>query len=206
MIQTVKPDWIIADALAHCTDAPFVLVQRALMRAARKFSKTCMHSCWVDIPTQANVQHYPFERYLPEGFGVEYVTDVKYNNCCIRCIEDDCSYCPVGYSLDDLNHITLHGYCPQGVGSECETLQVKVVLRINPDACELPKDLVDRFEEPLLNGTLAYLMAMKNQAWTDFRQAEFYENQFKGDIASAKCLIGEKMDPDGARLHAERLI
>ena len=206
MIRTVKPDWIIADAIAHCSKAPVALVQRALMRAARAFAKTCVHTCWIDIPTQANVQKYPFERYLPEGFDIEYVLSVEYNGCCIECVDDQCGTCLIGYTLDDLCHITLHGYCPQGVGSECETLRVQVVLRINSDACELPKDLVDRFEEPLLNGTLANLMAMKDQAWTDFRQAEFYENQFKGDIASAKCLVDNKMNPRGARMQAERLL
>lgn len=206
MLKTVKPEWIIADIVALCPDAPLALVQRAIMRTARKFAKTCMHSTWVQVPTQANVQHYPFERFLPKGFGVEAVTDVKYNGCCIPCIGDECGSCPIGYSLDDLTQISLHGYCPQGVGDECDTLEVKVVLRVNSDSCELPKDLVDRFEEPLLNGALGILLAMKGQKWEDFRQAEFYENQFKGDLASAKCVIAEKGQSGDHRIPGERLL
>lgn len=176
------------------------------MRTVRKFAKTGMHAVWVQVPTQENVQHYPFESFLPQGYSVERVTDVKYNGCCIRCIEEECGSCPTGYSLDDLTQITLHGYCPQGGGAECDRLEVKVELRINSDQCKLPKDLVDRFEEPILNGTLGILLAMKNQPWEDFRQAEFYENQFKGDLASAKCVVSDKTRTDSDRILGERLL
>lgn len=137
---------------------------------------------------------------------MEYVSEVRYNGCCIECIDDDCNTCPIGYTLDDLNHITLHGYCPQGRGSECETLEVKAALRINSDACELPKDLVDRFEEEIGRGALGYLLNMKDKPWTDIRQGEYYENQFKGDIASAKCLIGNKMNPEVTNMTPERVL
>lgn len=206
MLKTVKPEWIIADITALCPEAPLALVQRAIMRSARKFAKTCMHAIWVQVPTQENVQHYPFERFLPKGFGVEAVTDVKYNGCCIPCIDDECGTCPIGYSLDDLTQITLHGYCPQGKTGECETLEVKVVLRIAPESKELPKDLVDRFEEPLYNGALGILLAMKGQPWEDFRAAEFYENQFKGDIASAKCVVANKFGSGSDTIPGERMV
>lgn len=204
-MKTVKPDWIIADVVAQCPEAPASLILRCLMKAARAFSSTCINETWIDIPTQENVQHYPFERYLPEGFEVEYISEVMYNNCCIKCLDDNCrDWCTAGYIMDDLNHITLRQYCPGEDG--CDTLRVKAVLRVSPDGCDLPKDMVDRFEVELFTGTMAHLLTMKGKQWTDFKAGEYYENQFKGDIASAKHLVGNKMNPEGCRIEAECLI
>jgi len=137
LIKTCTPDWIIADLVNDYPEVPVNLVQRALMRAARKFSSTCMYTDWVQIPVQENVQHYPFERYLPEGFGVQYIRDVKYNGCCLDCLDEACNNrCMSGYRLDDLNQITLVGYCPGPQDDpECQdSLEVRVALRIKPDA------------------------------------------------------------------------
>ena len=210
MIKTCKPDWIIADLHAECPEAPVVLIMRSLMRAVRKFATTCMYSVWIDIPTQGNVQHYPFERYLPEGFGVQYVTEVMYNNCCIPCLDEDCKQmCASGYVLDDLNQISLKGYCPQEdtKDPDCkDELKVKVVLKLNNDACEIPCDMLEMYEEELKDGALGMLLAMKNKEWTDFRAAEFYENRFEGGIASAKCLNNRKLNPRDDVIPGERLL
>ena len=209
MIKTCTPDWIIADLSVDFPEVPVNLIQRALMRAARKFSAACMYHEWIEIPTQANVQHYPFERYLPEGFGVQYVTDVRYNGCCIECLDDECKRgCPSGYRLDDLKQITLVGYCPGTEDDpECkDILEVRVALRIEPDACELPCDMVERFEDELKDGAQGNILSMNRKPWSDFRQAEFYENRFEGGIASAKCLIANKMQPETGTLEPECLI
>lgn len=180
------------------------------MRAVRQFSTTCMLETWIDIPTQDNVQHYPFERYLPEGYQVKYVTAVMYNNCCIQCLDDDCNYrCASGYRLSDMNQITLQGYCPSSdeKDPECrDTLKVKAVLQPRPDACEIPKDMVERFEEELQDGALGFLLSMKGKPWNDNRAAEFYENRFQAGIASAKCLVGNKYNPNDYSIPGERLL
>jgi hypothetical protein len=210
-MKTCSPEYLIADLVADCPEVPAELVHRGLMRAAKRMmAVTCMNEQWIDIPTQANVQHYPFERYLPTGYSVQYVTEVKYNGCCIAPVKNDCSMCPVGYCLEDLTQIRLFGYCPQGEDPkdpECtDTLQVKVVLRPNNDLCDLPCDLIDRFEEELRDGALGNILSMKDKPWTDYKVAEFHENRFEGDIASAKCLVQNKMNPEGARMAPECLI
>ena len=210
MIKTCKPEMILADLKVECEDAPNALIQRSLMRAVREFSGTCMYAVWVDIPTQDGVQHYPFERYLPEGYGIQYVMDVKYNGCCIKCLDEDCNeHCPSGYTLDDMTQISLVGYCPssdQGDPTCRDTLQIKVVLRPKSDNCEIPCDMVERFDEELKDGALSFLLAMKNRKWTDFRAAEFYDNRFKGGIASAKCLVSNKMNSGDQTIPGERLM
>lgn len=186
MIKTCEPEWLLADIMVECPDAPEALIMRSIMRAARDFSTVCMHECWIDIPTQENVQHYPFERHLPEGFGVEYVTDVKFRGCCLECVDDGCnSRCSSGYQLDDMNQISLVGYCPSG--DECDNLQVKVTLKILPTACELPCDMLEKYEEELKAGALAYLTSMKGRKWSDLQASAFYQNMFLGGMASAKC-------------------
>lgn len=209
-MQTCSPDYLIADIVAECPGAPGQLIQRSLMRAAQRLmAVTCMNEVWVDIPTQHNVQHYPFERYLPKGYSVQYVAEVMYNNCCIECVDDDCTLCPTGYRLDDLTQITLMGYNPQSDGKrgEClDKLKVKVVLRPNNDLCELPCDLISRFEPELRDGTLGNLLAIKGKDWTDFRAAEFYENRFEGGVASAKALVANKMRKGQCVLKPECLL
>lgn len=210
MIRTESPDLILADLLVECPGAPMALIQRSLMRAVRRFSDSCMLETWVEIPTQNNVQHYPFERYLPKGYSVSYVTEVMYNQCCIPCLEEDCNqHCSSGFTLDDMTQITLVGYCPSSDPRDptCkDTLKVKVVLKPNADACEIPSDMINRFEEELKDGALANLLTMKNKDWTDFRAGEFYENRFEGGLASAKCLVGNKMNPRDHVIPGERLM
>lgn len=208
MIKTCKPDWIISDLVAMCPKAPVTMLMRSLMRAVRDFSTTCMYQEWIDIPVQSGVQYYPFERYLPEGYTVQYVTSVMYNNCCIPCLDDDCkSQCQSGYRLDDLRQISLYGYCPSDDDPECpDVLRVQVVLRPNNDACEIPCDMLEQFEEELTSGALSYLMAMKGHSWADGSQADFYRNEFRGGIASAKCLIDKKFNPTDDRIPGEKLI
>lgn len=207
-VKTCKPDWLMADAGLAVPEAPVALLLRSLMQAARKFSETCMYAEWIDIPTQENVQTYPFEKYLPEGFGVQYVLEVRYNGCCIDCIDDDCKdMCPIGYRLDDLTHITLFGYCPAEGEPDCkDKLEVKVALRIEPDACELPCDMLERFETPLMHGMMANLLSMPGKPWYNASLGEFHRNEFLGDIASAKCLVANKMNPEDTRVEAECLI
>jgi hypothetical protein len=211
MIKTCKPELILADLKVQCDEAPDILINRSLMKAAQKFgSETCMFDQWIDIPTQSGVQHYPFERYIPEGFGVQYVTDVKYNGCCIPCLDQSCDeHCKSGYTLDDMQQITLHGYCPradQGDPACRDTLQVRVTLRLRADVCELPCDMVERFEEELMDGALGFLLSMKNKKWNDNQAAEFYENRFAGGIASAKCLLANKMNPGDQQIPGERMM
>jgi len=204
----------MADLKVQCDEAPDTLIQRSLMQAAQKFgSETCMFDQWIEIPTQSNVQHYPFERYIPEGFGVQYVTDVMYNNCCIKCLDDKCDeYCASGYVLDDMKQIRLVGYCPQAEDlgktyDDCkDTLKVRVTLRLKADVCELPCDMLERFEEELRDGALGFLLSIKNKKWTDNRAAEFYENRFAGGLASAKCLIANKMNPEDQVIPGERMV
>jgi hypothetical protein len=210
MIKTCSPDFIIADLKLECDEAPESLIRRSLMRAVRQFAVTSMYKVWLDIPTQAGVQHYPFENYLPKGYGVQYVTEVMYNNCCIKCLDDDCKdWCASGYRLDDLTQISLQGYCPSTDPNdpECrDELKVKVVLRPKNDLCDLPCDLVERFDEELKDGALSYLLAMKGKSWTDFGAAQFYDNRFQGGIASAKCLTANKMNPEDVRIPGEILM
>jgi len=211
MIKTCKPELILADLKVQCDEAPDILINRSLMKAAQKFgSETCMFDQWIDIPTQSGVQHYPFERYIPEGFGVQYVTDVKYNGCCIPCLDQSCDeHCKSGYTLDDMQQITLHGYCPradQGDPTCRDTLQVRVTLRLRADVCELPCDMVERFEEELMDGALGFLLSMKNKKWNDNQAAEFYENRFAGGLASAKCLLANKMNPSDQQIPGERMM
>ena len=197
MIKTCSPDLLLADLKIECEGAPDILLRRSLMRAVKEFSSTCMLEVWVDVPTYESVKHYPFEMFLPEGYGVRYVTAVKYNDCCIPCLDDDCSHgCASGYTLDDMKQIRLHGYCPQTDSNdpECkDTLAVKVVLVPNADSCEIPCDMLDRFDEELKDGALGILLGMKGRAWTDFRLSEYYDNRFQGGIASAKCLVADKI-------------
>lgn len=211
MIKTCDPELILADLKVQCEEAPEILIKRSLMKAAQKFgSETCMWDQWIDIPTETNVQHYPFERYIPEGFGVQYVTDVMYNNCCIPCLDQKCDeYCSSGYILDDLNQITLVNYCPTNDWSDpdCrDTLKVRVTLRLKADVCKLPCDMVERFEEELIDGALGNLLSIKGKKWTDNQAAEFYENRFAGGLASAKCLLQNKMNPSDQVIPGERLL
>jgi len=96
-------------------------------------------------------------------------------------------------------------YCPQSdpKDPECrDTLRIKVALKPKNDTCELPCDLVERFETELYDGTMGNLLSMKNKPWTDYKVAEYHENQFEGGLASAKCLNGNKMNNKGASIEA----
>lgn len=207
MIKTKKPEWIMADIAVECPDAPSILVQQSLMRAVQEFSSTCMLEVWVDIPTQENVYHYPFERYLPKGYGVNSVSEVRFNDCCLDCVTDECGRtCESGYRLDDLKQITLVGYHPSD-DPECpDSLRVKVVLRLERDACEIPCDMLDLFEKGLKDGALANLFKMKKRPWTDQGLAEYYDNQFQGEMASAKCLVGNDFKTEQQHMQPERLL
>lgn len=190
MIQTVKPDWLMAQLSEECPEAPVGTLRRALTRAAKEFADTGIVKVWLPVPTQENVASYPLEDYVCQGMAIKYIRTVEYCGCCLPCAEE-CKPCPSGYFVDDLNHITLvGGYVPQR-NSETD-LRVQAVLRVTNDSCEIPKDMAEEYEEALTEGALYYLLKQKNKDWTDFKLATFYKDQFQGKIASAKCVISNK--------------
>lgn len=190
MIETVKPEWLMAQLAEECPEAPVHTLRRALTRAAKDFADTGIVTVWLSIPTQENVASYPLEDYVCEGMAIKYIKNVEYCGCCIQCAEE-CKPCPTGYFVDDLHHITLVGsYVPQRTSEE--DLRVQVVLRVTNEMCDIPKDMAEEYEETLTEGALYYLLKQKNKKWTDFKLATFYKDQFQGKIASAKCVIGNK--------------
>lgn len=208
MIKMCDADWLLADIQFELDNVPIEILRRSLVRAIKEFSRVGTNKQWIKIPTQTNVQHYPFERHLPEGWDVQYMHDVKYNDCCIPCLNEDCDdHCTSGYTQDDMSQITLKGYCPQNDDDEChDTLEIQVTLRLSDDTCKFPCDVIEQFSEDLQVGVKAKVMAMNNKPWTSLREAEFYENKWEGCIASAKCLVGNKMNPKGHEMKPERVI
>ncbi len=191
MIRLCKPEMLLADLQMEFPQAPLVVIQRQLSRAVEKFADVGMNSVWVSVPVQQNVQHYPFERHLPKDFKVQGIQDVRFNGCCLRCVDDDCKAgCLQGYRVDDLHQITLIGYCPGDQSDpECQdTLEVKVCLRYVGTDCMIPCDILERFSEALRDGAMAHMFGMTAQPWTDYRVSEYHQNQFLGGIASAKCV------------------
>lgn len=204
MIETVEPTWIMAQIEEDCPGAPFYTVRRALTRALKKFSDSGMVSVWLDIPTQECVASYPLEDYVCEGMSITAIPLVKYCGKCIPCA-DECSPCPTGYQVDDLHHITLlGGYVPAGNGTD--DLQVKVVLSVTNDSCEVPKDIAEKYEEALIDGTLFYLLRQKGKKWTDFKLSAYYGEQFEGKIASAKCAVSSSFGKQTNRIMGARIL
>lgn len=198
MIETVKPDWLMAQLSEECPGAPVNSLRRALTRAAKDFAATGIVTVWFHVPTQKHVASYPLEDYVCQGMAIKSIKNVEYCGCCLPCPEE-CKPCPQGYQLDDLHHITLlGGYVPSR--SAEEDLRIQAVLTVTNETCEIPKDMAEEFEEALTDGALYYLLKQKGKKWTDFKLATFYKDQFQGKIASAKCVVQNKHSSQTSRI------
>lgn len=205
MIPTCEPEWLIADIIDNCPDAPIGTVRRCITKAVKDFAKAGMIDPWISIPTQACVPDYPFEDHIPEGFHVEYIKHVKWCGKCIEPIEECDRWCPTGYKLDDLNHLTLYG----GYVPSCDAqddLQVHAILSVDNDNCEVPCDTLERFENELFSGAMGHLLMQKDKDWSDIRMAREYKQEFRGCVAAAKCLVSQNMNPCNTRIKPECIL
>lgn len=190
MIRVASPEMLMAQLSDECPEAPVHSLRRALTRAVKDFAETGLVAPWITIPTQACVASYPLERYVCEGMAIKFIRNVEWCGCCIDCVEE-CKGCQSGYRVDDLHHITLVGSTiPQSNGTS--DLRVQAVLRVTNMNCDIPEDMLDEYEETLFDGAMFYLLKQKNKPWSDFRLASYYENQFLGKKANAKCVVQNK--------------
>lgn len=203
-IETSSPDWLIADILDNCPDAPVSSIRRCITKAVRDLSRAGLVEPWINVPTQANVPDYPLDHLIPEGFRIKYLRLVEWCGTCI-CPIPDCTPCPTGYTYDDMHHITLHGgYLP------CEDsqsdLRIKVALDVVNDSCSIPRDMLEMFETDLMVGAMAHLLGQKNKVWSDSRESEKLHAMYAGCISSAKQLRRQGMTDGTTRILPECLI
>lgn len=204
MIETAKPDQLMAQLSDECPEAPVASLRRALMRAVKEFAETGLVAPWITIPTQACVASYPLERYVCEGMEIKFIRNVEWCGDCYDCVEE-CKGCQTGYRMDDLHHITLVGsIVPQSSGTS--DLRVQAVLRVKNDNCEIPKDMLDEYEETLFDGAMSFLLKQKGKPWSDFRLASYYQNEFRGKKANAKCNVQNKHNDCDQEIRPRRMV
>jgi len=204
VIETEKPELLMAQLADECPSATEPVLRNALMRSVQEFSHSNLINAWMWVPTQAKVSAYPLEDHVCSGMAINSISVVEYCGRCLSCVED-CKGCQSGFSVDDLHHITLVGSAVPTRSAERD-LRVKAVLRVKDRNCEIPKDLLIKYREALFDGAMFYLLRQKKKDWSDFSLATYYQNQFLGKISSAQCAAQSKHVRGNNRILGQRAL
>jgi len=167
-------------------DLPEEIAERALIRSARALSCIKVAQTRIEVPLQNCVGHYNIEHLLPDGMEVQCVEQVKYCGCCI-CHIEPCTPCPHGYELLGHHDIAIH---PAPSNGE-ETLELYLTLRPTYKACELPSEMVCRYEEPLLDEARGLIAQMPNQSWTNVPFSKLMKSTAMGKRNSLSAKLNQ---------------
>jgi len=158
----------------HVGDAPEYFVKQMLRSVARDFCRKT--HVWVEqlttIPSVASQE--------------DYTLTSSYDAKILRVLEVKLETVDHNFSMDEEGTLTMD----PATGSTGDDIDVKVVLLPDEDCSGFHAWLIDRWGDAIAAGTIFWLKAMPNQAWTDYEGAGFWQEQYKAGVAWAK---GEEM-------------
>lgn len=181
---------LLADLMFELPQVPYVLAARVLNHAIRRLSKACIFQPIINVPVQDCVAEVKFEDYVPEGYTVEQITQVKYCGCCLDPV-GKCDPCPHGYRVDDLCQITLY---PAPSGDSATDLELCLTVKPSRTSCDYPKETLDKYDEELMHAMKAKLMSMPNEEWKDTRLAAYHEKQFEACLADVAAEVDRQFN------------
>lgn len=89
---------------------------------------------------------------------------------------------PTHYLQENLGSIRIF---PIPTVSKANAISVELSLIPTKDEDEFDDELIDRYEQLLIDGALSWLFARPNQKWTDLQQAQLHYGLYEGGIENA---------------------
>lgn len=189
---------LVTDVRAEIPEVPKIIAQKYLMRATRMFCQETR--AWrVDflVSTTATIATITLTSKFPSGTELVDIVSVKHTdggapveprtyNWLDKNLTDwrsDTALKANYYVLDGNNIMRL---VPTPSTTVADAYDVRVAVQPLRTATTLDSVLTNRYDEDLINGTLALLYRIPRKPWTDLSLAQFYQVKFNDSMPRAR--------------------
>lgn len=199
-------DTFVSESRLHFPDATQDPLEDAVRRACHEFTRrTGVLECDIPIQVQANMAQYPLQasecdlephtvRHISYR-GSEYLLNERIRRCTIGAY---------AFQLPSPDMLVLDNPpCTDAT----EPMLVRVQLRTERYACQIPRLLYDEHIDVLLDGVRANMLDMRGFHWSDARSALTYRAMFGQGVSAAKSRhLRQYTDGTQNRIRPERMV
>lgn len=182
-----------------------IIIEYALRTAAQELlmnAEAITYTIFAD--TQKGVTGYPVRNggcFVPST-----VTLIKIGGVCYQPHADNCDTTRTmpGFTQPDTTWVELDeaptADCPNGI-------EMHVTGLVDPNSCDVPADIFYRYQRTIIQGALAFLFGMTEEAWYSSTRVAEYSDAFKKGIDAATATSQlRKFPSDGLHIGGGGLI
>ena len=183
-------------------EAPSLMLQRVLRESARQFFRESRawrldfggvivagtDSYDLTLPAGALAHDVIYAKLTTSNTLLEYLRDAGK----AYVLPDDVT---VGNTTKHITLIDNNTFQLLPVPYTADVIEMKVILTLDRAATAIDDQIVEEYEDALIDGALARLYEQPNKTWTDLKLAMLHHNKFAGGIARAKSRAEEARTP-----------
>ncbi len=187
-------------------EAPNFMLQRLIRESAREFFKDS-RSWRIDFGGAITAGSDAYDLTLPTGaLGHDILyAKLTVSNTNLEYLRDAAKAYITPDDVKtglDTKHITLidnNTFCLSPPPQSDDVIDMKIVLTLQRDATDIDDQIIEEYEDVIINGALARLYEQPNKTWSNIRLAQYHSGKFTMGTGKAKLRAEETRTP-GARV------